>query len=396
MRFRSVGLAALLLLWCAATASADTVLKRQGPTLSPSPHTDRTGWDTHFTSATHTIQTSPAYGGEPTTVKYMWDVPETVPAGGATGTLTIEVNAGSERSGPAFQIVSRMVHCDGIENVKSYGTGCADGDHAAVGAFVEAHESATVTQKFKIRGPIDRENPVRIVTGGPDYVDFTYTAVNTTPPAPSAPSLTAPSFGKPVFAPLPQGDSLVLGSPKIGPSMKSAAIDVVFAGGLTDNAVVVPDLGRLRTALRIRCYVIAAAESEYADYAIMTKAGPMRDDTLDEPIQLSFMSCLNYVETFLAKVAAGEIKARAAAACPLAPLSFRVTRKGRTMISTPLRRAATPALRVSCRPIVNGVRVTVRARRGRLRSITGPRLKLIVARLPNAQGATSVGATFRR
>jgi hypothetical protein len=108
------------------------------------------------------------------TVTYTWTLPSLVPPAGAKGKLTITATAGDKDVfAPGFSINGPLVRCAGITNTPSHGTGCADGDHAAVSVSLQPGETRTVTQEFLIRGAAGK---VTIVTTAPKNVSYTYTA----------------------------------------------------------------------------------------------------------------------------------------------------------------------------------------------------------------------------
>jgi hypothetical protein len=88
---------------------------------------------------------------KPNTATISWKLPSGISADGSKGSLTLTATAGSEVWAPGFQINGVLVGCSGITNTPSYGTGCADGDHAAIGVSLAAGESKTVTQEFLIK-----------------------------------------------------------------------------------------------------------------------------------------------------------------------------------------------------------------------------------------------------
>ncbi|MBV8285151.1 MAG: hypothetical protein JO175_10920, partial [Candidatus Eremiobacteraeota bacterium] len=86
------------------------------------------------------------------TVTYKWNLPASIPADGGKGSLTIFATAGDQDVfAPGFSINGVLVGCEGIVNTPSYGTGCADGDHAAVGVSLQPGQSRSVTQDFVVK-----------------------------------------------------------------------------------------------------------------------------------------------------------------------------------------------------------------------------------------------------
>ncbi|HET8894698.1 MAG TPA: hypothetical protein VFM96_11440 [Gaiellaceae bacterium] len=110
--------------------------------------------------------------GNPETATYTWTVPSSIPADGAKGSITVVAAAGGEVWAPGFSINGVLVGCSGIANTPSYGTGCAEGDHAAVGVSLQPGQSRTVTQEFLIKPGLGK---VTVVVPGFSQ-QFVYTA----------------------------------------------------------------------------------------------------------------------------------------------------------------------------------------------------------------------------
>lgn len=110
--------------------------------------------------------------GSPETATYTWNVPSSIPAEGAKGSITVVATAGGEVWAPGFSINGVLVGCSGITNTPSYGTGCAEGDHAAVAVSLQPGQSRTVTQEFLIKPGLGK---VTVVIPGFSQ-QFVYTA----------------------------------------------------------------------------------------------------------------------------------------------------------------------------------------------------------------------------
>jgi hypothetical protein len=165
-------LAALLAVGAAARR---TYLQRGAATYKDSPWPQQPGYTWRVGRGTVTVATPPSRpGASPATATFEWELPKTVPAAGAKkGELKITATAGDKDSwAPSFRIEGKLVGCTGIKNTPSYGSGCADGRHAAVGVSLEPSQTRTVFQKFLIKG---RPGIVTIVTTAPKNVVYLYT-----------------------------------------------------------------------------------------------------------------------------------------------------------------------------------------------------------------------------
>ena len=83
---------------------------------------------------------------------FKWVLPTEIPAAGAKGSLTITVQAGSERFAPAMAIQSPMVVVRRPRR-STAGSTCTTGGTVQIGGVAEKGESKTFTQAFTLKGP---------------------------------------------------------------------------------------------------------------------------------------------------------------------------------------------------------------------------------------------------
>jgi hypothetical protein len=172
MRGVLVLLAAAAVTVCSVADGATNPYTLSGPksvtSAWPTPAAGYT-WGGGPGSVTESYQTSAYSGGKPNTTTYTWKLPASIPADGAKGSITVDATAGSEVWAPGFSINGVLVGCSGITNTPSYGTGCADGDHAAVAVSLRPGQSKSVTQDFLIKPGVGQ---VTVVIAGysPQFV----------------------------------------------------------------------------------------------------------------------------------------------------------------------------------------------------------------------------------
>jgi hypothetical protein len=145
-------------------------------------------WGGGAGSVTETYQTSTYSGGKPNTTTFTWKLPTSIPADGAKGSITVNAAAGSEVWAPGFSVNGVLVGCTGITNTPSYGTGCAEGDHAAVAVSLQPGQSKSVTQDFLIKPGIGQ---VTVVIAGYSQ-QFVYTSTSNAAPATTTTASTTP------------------------------------------------------------------------------------------------------------------------------------------------------------------------------------------------------------
>jgi hypothetical protein len=165
-------------------------------------------------SVHETYQTSQAAGGTPNQATYIWKLPTSIPPEGAKGSITVNAVAGSEVWAPGFSINGVLVGCAGITNTPSYGTGCAEGDHVAVGVSLQPGHSKSVTQEFLIKPGVGT------VTVSIEF--FPQQFVYTSEASASSPATTSTSNGR--FAQAHYSLSATFSQPKGKPQAGTRAV----------------------------------------------------------------------------------------------------------------------------------------------------------------------------
>ena len=154
---RRQALAAMLVICVAAGASSPGFARPDAdPYTLTGPTSEASAWKTPgagFTWGGGAGSVTETYkgNGAPETATLSWKLPSSISADGSKGTLTLVASAGGEVWAPGFQINGVLVGCSGIKNTPSYGTGCAEGDHAAIATSLQPGKSASVTQEFLIK-----------------------------------------------------------------------------------------------------------------------------------------------------------------------------------------------------------------------------------------------------
>jgi hypothetical protein len=339
-------------------------------------------------------------------VTYTWTLPATVSPAGAKGKLTITASAGDQDVfAPGFSVSGALVHCTGITNTPSYGTGCADGDHAAVAVSLQPNETKTVTQEFLIQGDPGK---VTITTTAPQNVVYTYSAGSPsggTPPPPPVLVPAAPAFDQPetVTDPPPGGSALVT-SPAL------AAFGVVTAGV---SGVSQTDL--LIAAARHECFVNftknlfdqmkRTGPSDLKELAAEWQANMIamkfQSDTPESFPFRQLAQCVAFVDAVEAVLKVSPSADIASASCPaMAPIKLSISGSGaagrlRSFHIGSANDKHEP-LRVSCtrRAASLAISVAARSKHASLRTIVGPRLRIGIVRSRRDAAGGQLSVTF--
>ncbi len=339
---------------------------------------------------------------------FAWTLPASVPAAGAKGKLTIRAAAGDQDVfAPAFSVNGSLVRCAGITNTPSYGTGCADGDQAAVGVSLQPNESKTVTQEFLIRG---RPGTVTIVTGAPQNVVYAYRrttggqGTTVTEPAPGRSTTVTSPRNLPVDCTGSPGFRFVSSVAKENCGVKVTVRD---SAGNFNGTTVVGAGGRTPAQ--------AAGEAVAACWLIGPDALTITNRRLKELLASSLMkkrfanaspeaqlrACM-YLVTVLFPLtptaAVAQRTTQAAGGCRARRIAVAVRkRKGKVVSLRPAKsRPTATSIRYSCTASGGAQTITVDGRRKRgLRRALGKKLKLGVVRAKNApRRAAKVTFTF--
>jgi hypothetical protein len=358
MRSATARIAVLVVLGLVLPASAGASMTLEGVTVEGVPQNGPGTWNAPEKGGTVTWTTDDWTG------TYTFSPPQSIPDGGTTFPISVKAESRKNIHGqhtrfvPAMTVSSSLVQPGGRADVRAD----ANSDTKPT------DEQSTTVQVKPIPTPIDL---IVVIQDGPTYT-FHYISDQAPPtgqlPPPSPPSERPPLDEVTSYDAPAAGGTLPLLFPALGAVGPALSADVVPTAedGTPGNrndvvaGVQIPDIGD--KALKL-CLIFTLV------------ADPDDFDAIDA---LPLASCLAAVSKVMTR--AEQLRKQRAGPAQVAPCPVIKLRRQRARVR--------PRARVRCVPTQFGLRVTVRAKRGRsLRSALGKRPKLVIGRTHDAATA---------